>query len=701
MITHRHVAPLIGAARSAFRRAMLAAVTTALAAAATAQAQTSSTPPSKPAANAAAIGAWGFDAAGMDRSVKPGDDFFLFTSGVWAKNVVIPPDRSIDGPFSRLDELSVERCREILESLKGQTEGDRGRLAALYASYMDEAAVEALDAKPVQPLLDEIRAARTLGDMCALMGRASAGLGVSAFNARVSDDPKEPDYYSLRVFQSGLGLGDREFYLRDSFANHRAKYREYIASLLGMVNWPDASAAADKVLAFETELANAHWSIAQSRQVEKTYNPMTPAELESLTPGFDWPRYFEGARLAGVKKAIISQKSAFPEIASALQKADLATLQSWAAFHAVDGAAPLLSKRFTDAHFAFRQGFLNGVPAQEERWKRGVRFVERAMGEALGREYVERFFPASSKAQVEALVENLRASMKSRIQALDWMTPDTKAKALDKLSKFGLKIGYPSKWRDYSSLEIKPGDLVGNSLRARRHNADFWAARLGKPVDRADFGMTPQTVNAYYSSTRNEIVFPAAILQPPFFDPAADAAVNYGGIGAVIGHEITHGFDDQGRKSDGEGRLTDWWTAADAEQFVARSKALGATYEAVEFQQFPSMRLKAEQTMGENIADLGGLLLALDAYRLSLKGKPAPEIDGFSGVQRVFLGWAQVWRVALRDEALRQRIINDVHSPGPVRAATPPRHIDEWYRAFGVQPGDKSFLPPDARARIW
>lgn len=649
------------------------------------------------------IGAWGFDTAGMDTSVKPGDDFFAYTSGTWAKNTVIRPDRPSEGAFYKLRDLSEERCRAILENLRGEAgeRGDRAKLAALYASFMDEATIERLDGAPIQPALDEIKRIANHKEFAAHMGRNTIGIGASAFNAGVGDDRKDPERYALSVRQSGLGLGNRELYLRDQFKPQRERYQQYIADMLTMAGSSDAAALAQKVMAFETSLAEAQWSIAESRQAEKTYNPKTLAELEQLAPGFEWRAFLESAGFAKADRAIVAQLTAFPPIAKLVTTTDLETLRAWSAFQTVDQAAPMLSKRFVDAHFDFRSKFLNSVPEQRARWKRGVEFVENAMGDALGREYVALYFPPSSKAQVESMVGNLRLALKARIDGLDWMSAETKAKAQEKLSKFGLKIGYPTKWRDYSTLEVRADDVVGNAMRAREHNAAFWAARLGQRVDRADFGMTPQTVNAYYSSTRNEIVFPAAILQPPFFDPNADSAINYGGIGAVIGHEITHGFDDQGRKSDGNGRLEDWWTSADAQQFEGRSKLLGDAYESIDFPQFGGLRLNGKQTMGENIADLGGVLLTSDAYTLSLNGKPAPVIDGFTGQQRVYLGWAQVWRTKTRDEALKQRIVSDVHSPGHIRAAAPLRHIEGWYQAFDVQPGQAGYLAPEARARIW
>jgi putative endopeptidase len=451
----------------------------------------------------------------------------------------------------------------------------------------------------------------------------------------------------------------------------------------------------------ETKVAEAQWTRAESRNRDKTYNPMTIAELESNAPGFPWRVALKEAGIDKIDRAIVRQNTALPKIAKIFGETPVATLKAWEAFHIVDDAAPLLSKRFVDTHWEFRSKFLNGTQEQRPRWKRAVSVAEGAMGEAIGRTYVAEYFPPESKAKMEKLVGDLRAAMKARIENLQWMGPDTKAKALEKLSKFGVKIGYPSKWRDYSALKIVEGDLAGNAERAGKFEWAYDVNRIGKPVDKGEWGMTPQTVNAYYTSTKNEIVFPAAILQPPFFDPNADPAVNYGGIGAVIGHEITHGFDDQGRKSDGNGVLRDWWTADDAAKFEAQATKLGAQYESINFAQLPGLHIIPRLTMGENIGDLGGILLAYDAYKISLNGQPAPVLDGFTGEQRVFLGWAQVWRTMVRDDALRQMLMTNPHSPGAVRAFAPLRNVDGWYEAFGVKEGDANYVKPEERVRIW
>jgi putative endopeptidase len=658
-----------------------------------------------PSTEAKRYGTWGVDLEGMDRSAKPGDDFFKFASGKWAASTTIPADKTRYGAFDMLHDLSEERVRSIVEkwaadkNLKGGT--DEAKVAAIYRTFMDEAAVEKLDAKPIQPHLEAIRKAAKHEDIARLMGRAPASFGRSFFGTSISDDAKNPERHTLYLAQSGTGLPDREFYLRDNFKAQKERYQKYVADMLRLVEWPEPEQNAAAIVAMETKLAEAHWTRAESRNRDKTYNPTTFAELEKSAPGFPWTVFFKEAGLEKAERAVVRQNTAFPKIAEIFAATPVETLKAWQAFNVVDDAAPLLSKRFADTQWEFRSKFLTGAQEQRPRWKRGVAVAEGTMGEAIGRTYVAEYFPPESKAKMEKLVADLRTAMKGRIEKLTWMGPETKTKALEKLSKFGVKIGYPAKWEDYSALQIKEGDLVGNAERAAKFQWADRVARLNKPVDDAEWSMTPQTVNAYYASTKNEIVFPAAILQPPFFDPKADPAVNYGAIGAVIGHEITHGFDDQGRKSDGDGVLRDWWAADDATKFEAQAARLGAQYEAVEFPQLPGLHITAKMTMGENIADLGGILMGLDAYRLSLGGKPAPVLDGFTGDQRVFLGWAQVWRTMVRDDALRQLLLTDSHSPGTVRAFAPLRNVDEWYEAFGVKEGDANYVKPEERVKIW
>jgi putative endopeptidase len=651
------------------------------------------------------FGTWGIDLSGMDTSVKPGDDFFKYVNGKWVANTQIPADQTRYGAFNILRDLSEARVHAMLDKWAAdktlKAGSDEAKVAMLYRSFMDEAAAEKADSKPIQPYLDAIKKETTREEVARAMARSNGGFGRSFFGAFVGDDAKNPDKNALYVGQGGLGLPDREFYLRDNFKPQKDRYQKYVADMLTLAGWPEPEKNAADIVAMETKIAEAHWTRAESRDRDKTYNLMTIADLEKYAPEFPWAIYFKEAGLEKADKAVVRQNTALPKIAKIFGDASIDTLKAWQAFHVTDDAAALLSKRFVNTEWEFRSKFLNGAQEQRPRWKRAVAGAEGAMGEAIGRTYVAEYFPPESKAKMEKLVADLRTAMKGRIENLTWMTPETKAKALEKLSKFGVKIGYPSKWRDYSKLQVKEGDLVGNAERVGKFEWEYNVSRLNKPVDKAEWGMTPQTVNAYYQSTKNEVVFPAAILQPPFFDPKADPAVNYGAIGAVIGHEITHGFDDQGRKSDGDGVLRDWWSAEDAKKFEEQATKLGAQYEAFDFPQLPGIHIIGRNTMGENIGDLGGILIGLEAYHISLGGKPAPVIDGFTGDQRVFLGFGQVWRTIVRDDALRQLIMTDSHSPGMIRAFAPLRNVDAWYEAFGVKEGDKEYVKPEERVRIW
>ena len=650
------------------------------------------------------FGEWGIDTAGMNTAVKPGEDFFAYVSGTWAENTDIPCDKSMYGSFLVLRDLSEARVRQLLEGYPlGDPAGtdNAAKLAALYQGFMDEQAVEALGAQPLQPHLEAIRAVAGKDDMARLMGQRNASFGSSFFGHYVGDDQRNPDVYTLYLSQSGLGLGDRQMYLDEKFAPQRERYVEYIAQMLELAGWDDPQGNAQKIMAMETEIAGAHWTRAESRDRDKTYNPVKFAELDTVAPGFPWQTYLAAAGVDYADAGVIRQDTALPKIAKIFADADLDTLKAWQAFHTTDSAAPLLSSDFVNAEFEFRSKFLSGQPEQRERWKRAVSYASSAMGEAIGEDYVKLYFPADAKAKMDDLVANVKAAMGARLDTLEWMSPATKAEAHAKLKGFGLKIGHPDEWRDYSGLELANGDVFGNAERAMAFEWDYRKGRIGQPVDKGEWGMTPQTVNAYYNSVKNEIVFPAAILQPPFFDPDADPAVNYGAIGGVIGHEIIHGFDDQGRKSDGAGLLRDWWTAEDAAKFEEQAAKLGAQYEAYEFPQLPGMHINGRVAMGENIGDLGGLTIALEAYRRSLDGQEAPVIDGFTGEQRLFMGWAQVWRTLWRDDALRQQLVNGTHSPGHIRAFAPLRNMDAWYEAFNVTEADPLYIAPEDRVRIW
>ena len=655
------------------------------------------------ATEAIRYGTWGFDASGMDRTVKPGDSFFRYANGGYLDRLEIPADRTRYGSFDMLRELSDNRLKAMVTGFAADRTlsptSDEGKIAALYNSFMDEARIQQLDAAPLAPDLAAIRSLRTRSDFARYQGTTQGRFGSSFFGAYVTADGKAPDRNALHMFQSGLGLPDRDYYLKPDFAEQKAKYEAYIARQLRNIGWENANQAARDIVAMETRIAEVSWTRTESRDDDKTYNPMTIRELTRYAPGYDWAAWLKGAQATSAQRVIILQNTAFPKIAKVFAETPIETLRAWQAFRLVDQAGPMLSRRFADATFEFRNKTLSGQPMQRPRDKRAVAFAEGAMGEALGRAYVARYFPPESKAKMEKLVADLRSALEIRIRNLPWMSAETKAKALEKLAKFRVKIGYANKWLNYDSLTVDAGDLYGNAQRAGEFAWLDNIRKLDKPVDREEWGMTPQTVNAYYSQTGNEIVFPAAILQPPFFDPDADPAVNYGGIGGVIGHEIGHGFDDQGRKSDGDGALRDWWTAADAAAFTVQTDRFGKQYDA--FEVFPGAHVQGGLTMGENIGDLAGVTLALEAYRLSLGGQPAPVIDGFTGDQRVFLGWAQVWRGKYREAALRQQVVSDPHSPPEFRVIGPLRNIDAWYEAFGVQEGDKYYVKPEDRVRIW
>ncbi len=646
-------------------------------------------------------GSWGFDPAARDLAVKPGDDFFQYANGTALQTMEIPADRSRFGNFDVLSVLSENRVRAILEdAAHGQAKNARtAKIGAWFTAFMDEAGVEARGDAPLQAELKPVRAAKSAADLAVLMAKARDGFYSSIFGGGIGADAKNPDRYAFQMGSGGLGLPDKDYYLKASFADTKAKYQAYVAQLLTLAKWPDPAGSAKAVVDFETRLADASWDRAQRRDRDKTYNPMTPTELAAYAPGFDWPRYFAALEVPGLDRVIVSDNTAFPLKAKIVAETPLATLKAWQAFHVTDDAAPYLPQTFVAARFEFRSKLLAGQPEQAPRWKRAVAATNGALGEAIGQIYVERYFPPAAKAQMLDLVGNIKTALGHRIEKLEWMSPETKVAALDKLAHFTVKIAYPDKWRDYAGLKVSPVDLIGDIKASRRFEWRYRLARFRKPVDRAEWGMTPQTVNAYYNSTLNEIVFPAAILQPPFFDPGADPAVNYGGIGGVIGHEISHGFDDQGRKSDGSGRLRDWWTPADASAFKARTDRLGAQYSANS--PLPGEHIQGALTMGENIGDMGGINLALDAYHASLKSQPAPVIDGLTGDQRVFLGWAQVWRSKIRDSALVQQLHTDPHSPSTARVNEVMRNVDAWYTAFGVMPGDKLYLAPADRVHIW
>ncbi len=654
-------------------------------------------------ANAPQLGSFGVDLTGMDRAVKPGDDFFKFVNGAWAARTPIPADKSSWGGFNILRELSDQRTRAIIESVSRQRSAPGSaaqKVGDYYASFMDEAAIEAKGLAPLKPALVAVAAIQTPADVSRAFAEANR-LGIATpISVGVDQDLKDNTVYSAYVGQGGLGMPDRDYYLVDNerFADTRAKYKLHIAKMLTLAGIADAPAKADAIYALERKIAETHWTKAESRQVDKLYNPMSLAEIGTKMPGFEWAGFMNTAGLGAQRQVIVTQVSAMEGAAKLVASEPVSVWRDYLTFHTIESAAPLLGRALVAENFAYSGTVLSGTPQLKDRWKRGVDFVNGALGEAVGQIYVARYFPPASKAKADALVRNLIRSMDTHLANLAWMSPATKVKARAKLAAFTPKIGYPDKWRDYSALRVDRSDAFGNAMRATEFEYDRQLAKIGKPVDRGEWFMTPQTVNAYANPPLNEVVFPAAILQPPFFDPNADPAVNYGGIGAVIGHEISHHFDDQGRKFDAAGNLAEWWTPEDVTRFEALAANVVKQYGA--YEPLPGQKVNGELTLGENIADLAGLTIAYDAYKLSLGGKPAPMIGGFTGDQRFFLGFGQIWQTKYRDANLLQRLTTDPHTPGHFRPYVV-RNIDAWYRAFNVKPGEKFYLTAEHRARIW
>jgi putative endopeptidase len=643
------------------------------------------------------LGSFGFDLAGMDRNVDPGDNFYQFANGAWDRATEIPADRSNYGMFTLLDDLSKSRTRAIVEEA-AQRPGSR--IGDFYASFMDEARIEQAGIAPIQPLLQRVQAIRTRADWASELGRLMRQGTTGPFAGYVATDDRIPTEMIVRLTQSGLGLPDRDYYLRNDAAltSKRDAYKTYLTQLLTLAGEQNASARATAILAFETRLAQAHWTRVDNRDDEKTYNKMTPVELARLAPGFDFARFMSEAGFANQANLLVSQPTAFTASARAVAATPVNVLRDYTMVRLIDDAAPYLSSNFVNAHFAYHGTALGGTPENEPRWKRGVTLVTGALGDEVSRIYVERHFPPEAKAEADALVRNVIQAMDRRLAGLTWMAPETRQRARAKLAAFTPKIGYPDHWRDYSPVQVSRDNLVQNIMNATRFEYERNLAKLGRPVDRSEWFMTPMEVNAYANPTWNEIVFPAAILQPPFFDPNADPAVNYGGIAAVIGHEISHHFDDQGSRYDQTGALREWWTPQDRERFNALTAQLVAQYDL--YEPLPGHRVQGQLTLGENIADLAGLTVAYDAYRMAIGGQPAPVIDGFTGDQRFYLGWAQVWRREYREANLLNRLLTDPHSPSEQRVAVV-RNLDPWYAAYNVQPDDTLFLAPERRIRIW
>ena len=646
----------------------------------------------------------GIDTAAIDPAVRPQDDFFRHVNGRWLKTAEMPADKAYIGSFETIHERVQLELRGLVEKAPKEGDADARRIADLYASFIDEAGVEKAGLGPLRSELAAIDAIASSAELAGAMGRLARLGAESPIGFYVGQDAREATRYLPIFAQDGLGLPDRDYYLvaEDArFAQARAAYVSYLARLFELSGSPgEPQAAAASVLALETELARAQWSRVDERDPVRTYNRYELMRLGPLTPGFDWPAYFVATGLAGKSAdVIVREPSYFAAFAAQLGTAPLPAWKAYLKARLLDAYAPYLPKAFVDARFAFVGTALSGIAANQPRWKRGLRLIEAAEGEALGKVYVAAYFSADSKARMETLVANLLAAYRESIESLDWMGAETKKQAQAKLATFAPKIGYPKRWRDYSALEIRPADLAGNVMRANAFELERNLAKLGRPVDRNEWHMTPQTVNAYYNPTMNEIVFPASVLQPPFFDPAADDAVNYGAIGAVIGHEISHGFDDKGSQYDGSGNLRQWWTAEDRKRFEAKTKILVAQYGA--FMALPGYPLNGELTLGENIADNAGLEIAYKAYRRSLGGKPAPVIAGTTGDERFFAGFAQAFRGKVREAALLRQIKSDPHSPEEFRVNGVMRNHPAFYSTFGVKPGDGMYLPPEQRVSIW
>src|SRR5450631_1311280 len=662
----------------------------------------------------------GVDTQYVDDSVRPQDDLYRHLNGKWLDTFEIPADKGAYGAFTRIDDATQEQLRSIVEGLAASRTGglsasssdgsaaaaapgaDAQKIADLYASFMDEERLETLGLEPLKAAFEDIEAMADQRDIPALIARFNRTGAGAPYDIDIDADPKDSTRYAASIGQSGLGLPDRDYYLKDDakLKDARVKYFAHMERMLSMAGDLHARQSAADILKLETAMAELQWTRVANRDPEKTYNKIALADLHTLMPTYGWQRYLQRSGIFGkTDYVIIQQPSYFSGLDKLIADTPLSVWKSYFKWHQLAAAAPYLSKAFVDERFAFTGTSLRGIPQNRLRWKRGMTIVDGAMGEAIGRLYVAKYFPPQHKARMEDLVRNLIEAYRQDIVTLDWMSPETKKGAQEKLAKLVTKIGYPNTWRDYSALVITRDDLWDNVVRAGefeyRRNID----KLGKPIDRSEWQMTPQTVNAYYNPVMNEIVFPAAILQPPFFDATADDAVNYGGIVAVIGHEVSHGFDDQGSQYDADGNLRDWFTAADHAKFAAGTKALVAQYDA--YEPVSGYHVNGELTLGENIADNSGLALAYKAYQLSLAGKASPIIDGFTGEQRLYLGWVQVWRGKVREDEAIRRIKVDPHSPPAVRGTAPLVNQPGFYSAFGVRSGDKMYLAPAQRVIIW
>jgi len=655
--------------------------------------------PARPAAGKAQYGSFGIDLAARDMAVKPGDDFFRYANGTWLRATQIPADRTSWSLWTVLSEDIERQVRAIVT--EGATSRDPGqrKVADFYAAWMDEAGIERRGTAPLQPYLQRIAAIRDRAGLLAVF--ATPGYQ-SPVGVGIIPDLANPTRYTAIAGQGGLGMPNRDYYLREGeqFDRYRAAYRNYVIQLHRLAGIADPEARADRIIALERRIAEAHWTPERSRDIQAINNPMNRAQLAQLAPQFDWPNYLQRRGLGNVDIVIATQTTAITGIGRLLDEVPLDTWKDYLTFHFINSYAQYLPRAFDEAKFDFFNRTLGGQQQQRERWKRGLGYVNASMGEAVGKIYIERHFPAESRRQMTELIGNLRAAFAERLRNLEWMDDATRQAALAKLDAFEPRIGGPAVWIDYTNYRVDRNDLLGNMVRAAEFNWNLQLSRLPNPVDRRLWGMNAHIINASYHPLQNQITFPAGILQPPFFDPNADPAVNYGAIGAVIGHEIGHGFDDQGRRFDPQGRVRDWWSATSGQRFMERAARLGAQYSS--YRPLPDLAVNGQLTMGENIGDLGGLEMAYAAYRrhVAQHGEP-PVIDGLTGDQRFFLSWAQVWRSLDREGLARQRILTDPHSPEEFRVNGAVRNIDAWYRAFNVQPGDRLYLPPEQRVHIW
>jgi len=651
---------------------------------------------------------WGLNLSYIDTSIPPGEDFYAYANGAWLKTAVIPADRSSAGSWLELILRNDERLRGLLAEASAAKEPDAEvrKLRDLYDAYLDTTQIEASGLAPARRDLDRIAALRTAEDVARTIGDPSLPMD-GPFAVGIDVDDKNPDAYIVRLEQSGIGLPDRDYYLKEDKAleSTREAYRSYLRQMLELADAKDAARRADAIYAIEREIATASWPAADRRDADKTYNPVPFSELTELAPGYPWKAHFEAAGIStrsakGDRVVVVTEKSAFPKLAQVFKATPVAVWRDYLTVQYLHSFADILPKRIDDANFAMYGTVLQGRTQQTDRETRAARLVDRRMGEALGKLYVEKYFPADSKAKVQVLVRNLLRACREDLEASQWMTAETRQKALEKLEKFTVKVGYPDRWRDYTDLRIDRSNLVASIRSANAFDWERRRKRLDDKVDRTEWHISPPTVNAYYEESANEIVFPAGILQPPFFDPEADDAVNYGGIGCTIGHEISHGFDDQGSKYDGDGVLRMWWTAADRKGFEERTAALAKQYD--EYEPLPGLHVNGQLTLGENIGDVAGVHLARKAYVLSLGGKEAPVLDGYTGVQRFYLAYAQFWRTKQTDGFLRQRVLSNPHSPPSYRVNGVVRNDDEWYAAFSqVKPGDRYYLPSERRIRLW